>query len=507
VAMFYFRLLIFSRGLATQDTCEGATCDAPTKLHFVEPFNESWRDRWHVVRSDKFRGRWEVQRRQQESIEGDLGLVLLDEAAHHAAAADFTPIKGADQLVVQYEVLFQKTHECGGAYVKVFDAKKASFSDETPYIIMFGPDKCGDTKKVHFILRVKNPVSAQWQEHHCKDAPAMEADRKTHLYTLRVRKDNSFEILIDGVVQKSGNLLVDMSPPVNPPKIIDDPTDKKPADWVDDAKIADPKVKKPSKEEWDEDAPQFIHDPAEKMPEGWLLNEPSMVEDLDADEPDDWDNDENGMWQAPMIPNPDCSIGCGPWKARQIRNPAYKGKWEPPMIDNPAYKGEWKARQIDNPNFFIDEIPFQNLPQVSAIGFELWTMQNKILFDNVVVDTDETACSAYAEKTFFIRKAIEDAKSQQPVGPSIFNRIYEGVRELVHEHSELLMYVGILLLPFVLIACMVSWMKSWNARMKSWNEGLKDAKMKAGLKGAEEEKEESTQRDDISDSQEMSQET
>jgi hypothetical protein len=34
---------------------------------------------------------------------------------------------------------------------------------------------------------------------------------------------------------KSGSLLENFKPPVNPPKMIDDPEDKKPADWVDEA--------------------------------------------------------------------------------------------------------------------------------------------------------------------------------------------------------------------------------------------------------------------------------
>jgi len=37
---------------------------------------------------------------------------------------------------------------------------------------MFGPDKCGDTNKVHFILRHQNPVSKEWEEKHFKsDTP------------------------------------------------------------------------------------------------------------------------------------------------------------------------------------------------------------------------------------------------------------------------------------------------------------------------------------------------
>ena len=38
-----------------------------------------------------------------------------------------------------------------------------------------------------------------------------------------VRPDNSFEIRINNQVEKAGNLLESFSPPVNPPKDIDDP--------------------------------------------------------------------------------------------------------------------------------------------------------------------------------------------------------------------------------------------------------------------------------------------
>lgn len=61
------------------------------------------------------------------------------------------------------------------------------------------------------------------------------------------------------------NLLEDMEPPVNPPKEIDDPTDFKPDDWVDEAKIVDPVAVKP--DDWDENAPRRIIDPDAKMPE------------------------------------------------------------------------------------------------------------------------------------------------------------------------------------------------------------------------------------------------
>ena len=85
---------------------------------------------------------------------GDKGLVVKNPAAHHAISAKF-PKKIDNKgktLVVQYEVKLQKGLECGGAYMKLLqDNKKLQseeFSNASPYIIMFGPDKCGATNKV-----------------------------------------------------------------------------------------------------------------------------------------------------------------------------------------------------------------------------------------------------------------------------------------------------------------------------------------------------------------------
>lgn len=58
---------------------------------------------------------------------------------------------------------YEDGQECGGGYVKLLtegaEKKLEEFTDKTPYTIMFGPDKCGATSKVHFIIRFKNPIS------------------------------------------------------------------------------------------------------------------------------------------------------------------------------------------------------------------------------------------------------------------------------------------------------------------------------------------------------------
>ncbi|KAK1614632.1 hypothetical protein QYE76_020149 [Lolium multiflorum] len=71
------------------------------------------------------------------------------------------------------------------------------------------------------------------------------------------------------------------------------------------------------------------------------------------------------------------------------QNPAYKGKWHAPMIDNPSYKGIWKPQEIPNPEYF--ELHKPVFDPIAATGIEIWTMQDGILFDNIVIADDEKA--------------------------------------------------------------------------------------------------------------------
>ena len=200
-------------------------------------------------------------------------------------------------------------------------------------------------------------MTGEYEEKHLSTPPRPKVNKITSLYTLVVRPDQTFEILVDGESVKSGSLLEDFKPAVNPPKEIEDAEDEKPEDWVDDALITDPEATKP--EDWDEDAPFEILDTEATMPEDWLEDEPTTIPDPTAEKPEDWDDEEDGDWIAPTVPNSKCSVvsGCGKWETPMKKNPEYKGKWKAPTIDNPAYKGVWKPRQIPNPAFFEDNSP------------------------------------------------------------------------------------------------------------------------------------------------------
>jgi len=80
---------------------------------------------------------------------------------------------------------------------------------ESQYNIMFGPDICGATRKVHFILHNKGT------NHLIKKHVSAETDSFSHVYTLVLSHDNTYKIYVDGDKKESGTLADDLghSPP------------------------------------------------------------------------------------------------------------------------------------------------------------------------------------------------------------------------------------------------------------------------------------------------------
>ncbi|ORY34998.1 Calreticulin family-domain-containing protein [Naematelia encephala] len=401
----------------------------PTSLtaEFIEQFTTSIPEsRWTVSRATKqtpvgdetfsYVGTWSIEEPEVfPGIPGDKGLVLKTKAAHHAISTLLPePIDPAGKpLVVQYEVKLQKGLECGGAYIKLLTEDEDTglrngeeYTDKTPFTIMFGPDKCGSTNKVHFIFRHQNPITGEWEEKHLKNPPVPKITKTTALYTLIVQPDQTFAILINDEVAKVGNLLEDFTPSVNPPKEIDDPEDFKPESWVDVAEIDDADAVKP--DDWDEDAPLMVTDTSASKPADWLEDEPELIPDPEAEKPDEWDDEEDGDWIAPLVPNPKCeeAAGCGPWSLPKIKNPDYKGKWTIPKIPNPDYKGPWAPAKIPNPAFFEDLTP-SDFTKIAGIGIELWTMTEDILFDNIFIGHDPEVAKKFAQETFHVKQTIE----------------------------------------------------------------------------------------------------
>merc|ERR1712039_474639 len=161
----------------------------------------------------------------------------------------------------------------------------------------------------------------------------------THLYTLVVKPDNTYVVYLDLKEKASGSLHESWD---FPNKTHNDPADKKPEDWVD--------LKK-------------VDDPTQKKPDDWVTEQ--RIRDPTAEQPSEWDEEEDGTWEAPMIDNP-----------------KYKGAWFATQVDNPAYKGEWLPKQLDNPDYVEEVYPFDD---IGGVGFELWTVNNGSIFDNILI--------------------------------------------------------------------------------------------------------------------------
>eukprot|EP01070_Trichotokara_eunicae_P002702 Trichotokara_eunicae@DN2848_c0_g1_i2.p1 len=147
------------------------------------------------------------------------------------------------------------------------------------------------------------------------------------------------------------------------------------------------------------------------MPDGWLVDVPRTIPDNEATQPDDWEVEADGEWEVPQIDNPDCvDHKCGEWVPEMISNPDFKGPWYPPRIDNPDYKGPWSPKQMTNADYYLCEHP-HHLAPISAVGFDLWTMNKKISFDNIAIGHDWAAFERLFKETWELRNEIEKSRS------------------------------------------------------------------------------------------------
>lgn len=72
-------------------------------------------------------------------------------------------------------------------------SKMKDFGGETPYSVMFGPDICGfGTRKTHVIFNYKE------KNHLVKKDIKCETDQLSHVYTLRLMPNNTYEVRAGG---------------------------------------------------------------------------------------------------------------------------------------------------------------------------------------------------------------------------------------------------------------------------------------------------------------------
>lgn len=360
---------------------------ATAEIYLKEQFNdESWSDRWTAPtewRSLNEMGKWTQTAGKFYADAEDKGIQTGPDARFHGLSTKLDkPFNSSDgkDIVIQYSVKNEQGIDCGGAYIKLlpggdkFDALK--FGGSTPYAIMFGPDICGASKRTHVILHSKDKGEGLLIK---KDIPC-ETDTLSHLYTLVVRPDNTFEVFVDSKSVRSGKL-EEAFDFLEPEEILD-PNESKPDDWVDVAKIPDPTDVKP---EGYDDIPAEIPDP-------------------DVAKPEDWDDEDDGEWEAPMIDNPD-----------------YKGPWTPKLIDNPDYKGPWVHPKIPNPDYKYDDKMYAVCEDgCTHVGFELWQVKSGTIFDDIIITDSLEEAQEFAKQTFFAKKdgekkMFEEQKKEEAV--------------------------------------------------------------------------------------------
>jgi len=334
--------------------CLGSLTFVSGKIYFSETFDDGWESRWVKSAwkdSEGAQGKWETAAGKWGD---DKGIQTTEDSKFFGISAAFDSFSNdGKELIVQYQAKYEKDIECGGGYLKIGPKMDdgTKFGDPTVYNIMFGPDKCGYTKRTHLIFNYKG-------KHVLKktDLPYKQENEGTsHLYTLVVKPDNTVRVEIDQEKVYEGSMKEDWE--LLKPKEINDPEDKKPSDWSDDS---------------------MIDDATDKKPDDWV-EEKRMV-DPEAKKPSDWDDEEDGEWEAPMKDND-----------------AYKGEWYAKRISNPEYKGVWEAKKIANPEYEDDDAVYK-FADFGFIGFDLWQVKGGSIFDNVIITDDKAEADEFAKK-------------------------------------------------------------------------------------------------------------
>jgi len=353
--------------------CLGSLAAVSGKTYFSETFDpRTWESRW--VKSEwklndnlagKFElatGKWFADKKE------DKGLFTTENMKFYDIAAPFDSFsnEGKD-LIIQYQVKYEKDIDCGGGYIKIGPKMDdpEMFGEPTPYNIMFGPDRCGTTKRTHLIFTYKGKNILK---KHDMDYKQLHVGM-THLYRMILKPDNTVKVEIDTENVYEGSLKDDWE--MLKPRELVDKDDKKPDTWADES---------------------MMDDPTDKLPEGWVTDR--RIPDPHAKKPDDWDDEQDGEWEPAKKDNPE-----------------WKGDWHPRKIANPEYKGYWEPRNLPNPEFEDDDFLYKF--DFGFVGIDLWQVKSGTLFDNIIITDDLAEADAFAEKFKKLNELEKKEKAAQ----------------------------------------------------------------------------------------------
>merc|ERR1712087_1034939 len=167
-----------------------------------------------------------------KSEKEDAGIQTSEDSKFFGIATSFDSFSNAGKdLIIQYQAKYEKDVECGGGYLKIGPKVDdlTTFGDPTPYNIMFGPDKCGYTKRTHLIFNYKGSNVLKKSDLSYKQG---EDFGVSHLYRMVLKPDNTVRVEVDEEKVYEGSIKEDWE--VLKPKEIPDPDDKKPDDWDDE---------------------------------------------------------------------------------------------------------------------------------------------------------------------------------------------------------------------------------------------------------------------------------
>merc|ERR1712190_477002 len=138
----------------------------------------------------------------------DTGIQTKEDSKFFGISAGFDSFsnEGKD-LIIQYQAKYEKDVECGGGYLKIGPkmSDPTTFGDPTVYNIMFGPDKCGYTKRTHLIFNYKGKNVLKKSDLSYKQ----EGEGTSHVYRMTLNLDNTVRVDIDEEKIYDGSLKED----------------------------------------------------------------------------------------------------------------------------------------------------------------------------------------------------------------------------------------------------------------------------------------------------------
>ncbi|XP_003464290.2 calreticulin-3 isoform X2 [Cavia porcellus] len=322
-------------------------------VYFQEEFldGERWRNRWVPSTNDSRLGHFRLSSGKfYGHKEKDKGLQTTQDSRFYAISARFPPFSNKGRtLVLQYTVKHEQKMDCGGGYVKLFpaDLDPRTLNSQSPYYIMFGPDICGfDFKKVHVILQFKNEYHANKKTIKCK------VDGFTHLYTLILRPDLTYEVKIDGQSTELGSIEHDWHLT----------SLRKTAAMVVAAAADTDQGRARTAQDWKK---HFL--------------------DARANKPSDWNSELDRDWPGPMLQKPPYQDGLKP----EGINPDI---WLHEKMSSTSYLTQYDLSEFEN---------------IGAIGLELWQVRSGTIFDNFLLTDDEAYAENFGKATWGQTKGPE----------------------------------------------------------------------------------------------------